>query len=129
MDLKSDVIIDISYDSIKTDEGEQVIIDGIRKSRVSWNLDIEARDWGIKTIIFYCPDQKIEFEIELESESGDSTYATLEVSIKDIDTNDVDKISDLYLDSLEIKLNKIEQVSKDRYKAEATGYANFGSAC
>ena len=77
--------------------GKDDDITNIAPIEIEWKLEMEARDWGVKYIHAYAPDQTITLVVEYDKwdyEADDYTSETLEktIELKDIDV-DIDEVS------------------------------------
>lgn len=57
-------------------------------SVVEWGMELEMRDWGVKNIGVYVPDQTITISVDYYSDEADEYFSTTkEIQIKDIKTD------------------------------------------
>jgi hypothetical protein len=65
--------------------GDNIVKPGNANVKIKWNLEIEMRNYGVKGIMIYAPDQTLEFTITRYNEETDEEEETTETfEFKDI---------------------------------------------
>jgi hypothetical protein len=81
--------------------------DAYAKTRVTWSLDLEMREYGVKSILIIVPDQKISLSHVKDEYEGDLLYDNaIEIEITDIDDIVVGDMSTIIPKKLTIIDNK-----------------------
>jgi len=114
----------IEYDSVKLPDGADF---ESRKGSMSidYQIDIEARDYGIKGIILMAMDQTKLVEIEvIPADKEDTEYVSMEISLENIEVENPSHFGSICPKDIEITLTEIVQ-DGEKYKAKAKGLLKF----
>ncbi len=75
----TEVTVDVVFDDGAVYEGKKLAYNYYSNAttiKINYLIDIELRSWGLKSVVVYAPsgEPEIEFEIEVESEDGESDF-------------------------------------------------------
>lgn len=114
----------IEHDSVKMPDASEF---ESRKGQmaVDYHIDIEARDYGIKSIILMAMEQKKQVELEvIPAGKEDPEYVSMEINLQNIEIENPSHFGSISPKEIEITLTEIVKEG-DNYKAQAKGLLKF----
>lgn len=101
--FKTKVDLDLPADSSIMPRG--AVSAESRSVVVSWSLEFEFREWGLKSLVYFAPDQEVEIDFYFITHGPrgeeDHTTETVSVKIQDIEVRTSVESHCLYPESLE----------------------------
>ena len=114
----------IQHDSVKFPEGHEY---ESRKGHmnIAYNIEIEGREYGIKSIIIFATQQKRTVEVEvLHPDKEDTELVTVDIDILNFEVENPDRFGSISPKEMELTITSIEK-DGDKYKAQAKALLKF----
>lgn len=121
----SKVAIGIDYDSVEPKGLAYESRDS--EAEVKYNVAIETRPWGIKSISFYGIKQEVSCYVELLDKETEETESFLfKIDLEDISTEGPSDFSEEACpNSLDITISEVEQLPDNTFKAKGKATLSF----
>lgn len=127
LNFKTDVDIEIDYDSVKP-QGHEYEDRSSSADGVQYNVAITTRSWGISNISYYMIRQEISCYVTLQpNDSDDSESYLFKIKIEDCETEGPEDIigRDLTASSLSLTLTEVNRIDDHTFEAKAKATLSF----
>jgi hypothetical protein len=97
------------------------------KINIKYNIEIEARDWGVKSIIITAPEQVLNLDLELQSlkDDEDIVYKSFKINLKNIEIENPTTFGQINPTELSLTLKDIKHINEHESECDATGILIF----
>lgn len=98
---------------------------------ILYNIELDLKDWGIKSILLYAPAQKLEFYLNMyQSDLDESSFPVkfiIDVQKIEIDKSDANFVSSIQPKKMELKLSElsVDMTDTPTVRGMATGNLIF----
>ena len=121
----SQVEYSIDYDSVKIEGYDYESRYG--KVDVKYNVEIELRDWGVKSIMLSAPSQILNLELELQSLSDDEdiVYKSFKINLTDIKIENPEIFGQINPQEINLTLKNLRKINEEHFEVDASAVLVF----